>query len=343
MTAKPAQSKKKRIIQKEVFVKDLFVSVIVALRNDTTDDVDVVDYLHDLSDLLYRHYSNYEIIIVDNKLKADLMSVVVPLLSELPCIRVIQLSRKYSHDTAIMSGLEGSIGDYTVITDPSLDNPKDIIKIVDENTATDIIQGVAAARKGQRRFRQTLSRRLFYWYGRRFMHIDVPTNSTYFMALSRRAIRAITTSGRSDTHIRHMIAHVGFTYQTFPYETRANPVQSHSLRVGAIEAIDIVSSYSIHPLRFMAWLGFVASIVSIVYALYVVYIAATRQHVAEGWTTMSLQISGLFFVLFLMMVVLAEYIGKIMVESRKDVRYTVLDEQSSTVALADTGRRNIAS
>lgn len=343
MTAKPTQSKKKRIIQKEVFVKDLFVSVIVALRNDTTDDIDVAEYLRDLGDLLYRHYSNYEIIIVDNQLKADLMGSVIPLLAELPCIRVIQLSRKYPHDTAIMSGLEGSIGDYTVITDPSLDNPKEIIKIVDENSSADIVQGIAVARRGQRRFRQTLSRRLFYWYGRKFMHINVPTNSTYFIALSRRAIRALTTSGRSDTHVRQMVAHVGFTYKVFPYETRTNPVQSHSLRVGAIEAIDIVSSYSVHPLRFMAWIGFVASIASVIYALYVVYIAATRQHVAEGWTTMSLQISGLFFILFLMMVILAEYIGKIMVESRKDARYTVLDEQSSTVALADTGRRNVTS
>lgn len=343
MATKPPKSKKKRIIQKEVYVSDLFVSIVVALRNDTTNEIDVADYLRDLSDLMYRQYSNYEIIIVDNQLNLALMDTVTPLLSELPCIRIIQLSRRHPHDIAIMSGLEGSIGDYTVVTDPTLDNPKDIVKIVDENTSFDIVQGVAVAGSGQRRFRQTLPRRVFYWYGRRFMNVDVPTNSTYFIAFSRRAIRAITSAVHTDTHIRQMAAHIGFTYRLFPYETRANPVRSHSLRVGAIEAIDIVSSYSIHPLRSIAWLGFVASMASVVYALYVIYVAVTRQHVAQGWTTMSLQISGLFFILFLMMVVLAEYIGKIMVESRRDVKYTVLDEQSSTVSLADTGRRNITS
>ena len=175
------------------------------------------------------------------------------------------------------------------------------------------------------------------------MHVDVPTNSTYFMAFSRRAITAMSALSGQDSHVRQMAKIIGYSYLEYPYETKVNPIHSRSLRVGTVEALDIVSSYSVHPLRLMSWIGFIASILSILYAVYVIYVTLTKSSVAEGWTTMSLQISGMFFILFLLMIILAEYIGKILIQVRGDARYHVLDELTSTVSLADTERKNVTS
>ena len=330
---------KKRIIQKEVYVADIFVSVVVVLRKDV--DIDLTDYYRDLGDTLYRRYSNYEVIIVDNGSDPEHLAPIVALLTELPCFRILRLSRPYSHDTAVMAGLEGSIGDYTIVIDPTLDRMKDIPAIVDLNLKYDIVQGVAKPMRGEKTVRTSIGRRMFYWYSRKYMHIDVPTNSTYLLALSRRAVKAMTTTSRHDSHVRHMLRVIGYSYATYLYETSTSPVRNRSLKLGAMEALNIVSSHSSHPLRFMSWVGFSASIISIIYALYILVIALTKSHVAEGWVTMSLQISGMFFILFLFMIVLAEYIGKILVEARRDARYHVLDELSSTVSLADAERKNV--
>lgn len=338
----PAASKKRRIIQKEIFVLDIFVSVVVAPRGDEGDKADFVEYVRELSDMLFRAYSNYEIIVVDNQMPGEYIELLSTLLAELPCLRIIRLSRRHTHDMAIMAGLESTIGDHIVVTDPALDPIKSIPSIVEQNQVYDIVQGVAKPPKGKKSIRMTLSRRLFYQYSRRHMMIDVPTNATYFMALSRRATSALTSSTRRDTHVRFMIRTIGYMYYAMPYQVQVNPVRNRSLRVGILEAADIVSSYSVHPLRFMSWLGLFASILSIFYAAYVIYITITQQHVAEGWTTMSLQISGLFFILFLIIVVLSEYISKLLVESRRDPKYHVIDELVSTVALVDTGRKNIS-
>lgn len=339
--AEVKKGKKKRIIQKEVYVSDIFVSVVVVLRNDT--DIDPVEYYRELGDMLYRRYSNYEVIIVDNGIDFKHLAPITALLAELPCFRILRLSRTYSHDTAVMAGLEGSIGDYTVVTDPSLDQLKDIPNIVDLNMKHDIVQGIAKLRKSDKNAKNSLGRRVFYWYSRKYMNIDVPTNSTYLLALSRRAVKALTTTSRHDSHIRHMLRVIGYSYAVYAYETRTSPIRNRSLKVGAMEALNVVSSHSSHPLRFMSWIGFFASVLNIFYALYVLVVALTSSHVAEGWTTMSLQISGMFFILFLFMIVLAEYIGKILVEARQDSRYHVLDELSSTVSLADLDRKNITS
>jgi hypothetical protein len=126
------------------------------------------------------------------------------------------------------------------------------------------------------------------------------------------------------------------------YHTNEDPIRTASIKTGVVEALEIVSSHSTHPLRFMSWVGFFASMINLIYAIYVVVVALLKPHVAEGWTTMSLQISSMFFILFLFMIVLSEYVGKILNEARRDARYLVMDELSSTVSLADAARRNIA-
>lgn len=318
--------------------KDIFVSVIVAIERDFAD---LEDYCRLLSVELRSRYTNYEVIIVDNSLSRQNVTIVAGLLSELPCIRLIRLSREYTHDIAIMAGLEASIGDYTVVTDPAIDYIDDIYKVVDMNEKYDIVQGVADITTKKVLSGSSVGRRLFYWYNRKYISIDVPIQATYFMSLNRRAVRALTISTRHDSHIRHMIKTIGYTYGEYKYKTKVNPIKTHAIGTGTVEALDIITSHSVHPLRFMSWVGFFASFVNILYAIYVVVLVLTRDNLAEGWATTSLVLSGMFFFLFLFMVVLSEYIGKILIESRRDARYHVLDELSSTVSLADAERKNI--
>lgn len=318
--------------------EDIFTSVVVVARSDYRD---LVSYINDLSKMLAEKYTNYEIIVVDNGLATNTVKQLIELLDKLPCIRLLRLSRKYTHDTAVMAGIEGAIGDYTVITDPALDSVGEIPRIIKVNRDYDIVQGTAKV--SERRMLDTnLGRKIFYWYNRKHLLIDVSPRSTYFISLSRRAVRAITSSVRHDGHIRHIVKTIGYSYVEFDYKTLEDPTRSRSLKTGIIEALDIVSSHSTHPLRFMSWLGLFASIVNVVYALYVVVVALVQKDVAEGWTTMSLQLSSMFFVMFLFMLVLSEYIGKILNEARRDSRYNVMDELSSTVSLADTNRKNIS-
>ena len=314
--------------------QDIFVSVIVVARNFD----DFPNYCRKLSQKLMDSYTNYEIIIVDNDLSQNSVIAISGLLDELPCMRLIRLSRQYTYDIAVIAGLEGAIGDYAVVTNPVVD---DIT--VDMNKKHDIVQGVADITTKRLLSKSGIGRRLFYWYNRKYINIDIPLQATYLISLNRRAIRAITLSTRHDSHIRHMIRTIGYSYIEYTYSPLVNPVKKHGFGRGTLEALDIITSHSTHPLRFMSWVGFFASVVNMVYAIYVVVIAFTKKNVAEGWVSTSLELSGMFFLLFLFMVILSEYIGKILVESRRDARYYVLDELSSTTSLANAERKNITS
>jgi hypothetical protein len=66
-----------------------------------------------------------------------------------------------------------------------------------------------------------------------------------------------------------------------------------------------------------------------------------QRDVMPGWTTMSLQVSGLFFLVFIMMTMIGEHLGRLLDEAVDRPLYHVREEQSSSVMLSDLARRNV--
>lgn len=319
---------------KQSKIQDIFVSTVVAIDNNSGS---ATNYITQLSSLLMSRYANYEIVIALNVQDDALLHDLRSLTQKLPCLRLLTFSRVQEIGTAVYAGLESVIGDYVTVLIEGID-PVDVVPvIVEANKEADIVQGVSSVAP----VGIGVGRRAFYWYSRRYMGIDVPLNATYCIGLSRRAVNAITTSSRDHRHIRQLIRVIGFRLQHISYTPMGTPNRSWTLKTGVLEAFDIASSYSTHPLRLVSWVGVGASVLNLGYAAYVVAINLSGSEVARGWTTTSLQLSGMFFLLFLAVVVLSEYIGRMLIEQRHEQRYVISDEYTSTVSMADVNRKNI--
>lgn len=318
-------------------LRDIFVSSVIVVKANTEH---LSSYVQELSKVLRKNYTNYEIIVVDNGVAEEEVHELTEHLLKLPCIRVIRLAQNFKYDTALFAGLEVSIGDFVCTLDPMVD-PVDIIPtLIESNEGKDVVQGVSkvpikGSKVGQ------VGRKLFYWYNRRYIGIDIPLNATYLASYSRRAVNSLIQTTRSQRHIRHLARRVGYAYEIVPYQPTKDINTHRKLKTGFIEALEIAISYSTHPLRFVTWLGLSAGVVNVIYAMYVLTLHIIGDKVAEGWTTTSLQLSLMFFILFIIIVIISEYIGRILTESYKDPHYYVTDELTSSVALADTEKRNV--
>ena len=328
--------KKSRVLEKKE-LQDIFVSVVIVVRPET-EDLD--KYVRGLFKLLNTSYTNYEIIVVDNGANVNEFQLIANLLDELPCVRLIRLSQNFKFDTALFAGLDVSIGDYVCTLDIATDPVNNIKRLVEKNKTVDVVQGVSEIPiKGV--FGTQIGRRLFYWYNRKYIGIDIPLNATYHSSYSRRAINSLTAqSGRHHRHIRHMARRIGFNYEVMPYVPLINPSSQRKLRTGIVEALEIVTSYSTHPLRFVTWLGVIAGTVNVLYAVYVLILNIAGFNLTPGWTSTSMQLSLMFFILFAVLVILAEYIGRILTETHRDPQYLIADELTSTVSIADVNRKN---
>jgi glycosyltransferase involved in cell wall biosynthesis len=318
-------------------MQDIFVSVVIILKPES---IDARDDILKLYNILNINYTNYEIIIVNNGASLEEIDAIIELLVQVPCIRVIKLSQPSNYDTAIFAGLEVSIGDYVCTIDILIDPIDKIVDFVKRNQTCDVVQGISNTPICGV-FGSQIGRRLFYWYNRKYLGIDIPINATYFTSYSRRAINSITSSVRNYKHVRHLARRIGYGYKVQAYTPIKNPSSQRRLRTGVIEALEIVTSYSTHPLRFVTWLGFLASFINIIYAVYILILNIVNSRLEPGWTSISMQLSFMFFILFIIMIILTEYIGRILAESYREPNYVVADELVSTVALADPNRRNV--
>jgi dolichol-phosphate mannosyltransferase len=103
----------------------------------------------------------------------------------------------------------------------------------------------------------------------------------------------------------------------------------------------MVIAHSLLPLRIATLLGVAASFLNLLYLGYILAVVIVKQRIAEGWLTTSLSHTVMFLVLFLILAVLAEYIGRTLEEAKDQPLYFIERESSSAVSCYDKSRLNI--
>jgi dolichol-phosphate mannosyltransferase len=320
---------------------DTFVSVVAPLHNN--GDI-LGEFVEDTLVMLRSAFSNYEILLVDDYSIDTTEKMIQSLLNEYECLRYLRLSREYGTEMAISAGLDLAIGDFTVVLMPNTDPPKEVPRLIEAaRSGDDVLVGVQQDR-GNDSVLVRMGASIFYWYCKKFLNISLPKNSTEFCVLSRQAVNAITQIKEKYQYLRIFSSRVGYRVEQFTYAPICRNGRNRVRKLGeAVRmALNVAISNSKHPLRFVTWLGVVASGINFLYGVYVVFVYLLKSHTAEGWTTTSLQGSVMFFFVFLILAIIAEYVGRIFDESKNRPLYYAFQEKNSTVQIANEQRRNIA-
>jgi len=319
---------------------DLLVSVVMPLHDDAAM---LADAVRETSQVLASAYTHHEIVLVASSTDEATVRAAEPLLEELPCIRLLQLSRDFGRSTAILAGLGTAIGDYVVTMVPDTDPPDKIVEMVTKCREIDgTVNGVADAGRADGVVRSVL-KKVFHGFMRRFLHAQLLPGSTDFHVFSRRMVNALMQFREGARHLRLVTTTVGYRSAAFVYTplSRSGKSTHKGFMAEVNEGIEMIVAHSNHPLRFVSWLGVFASMLNLLYMLYAVAIYLFKKNVAEGWTTLSLQHGAMFFLIFCILAVLAEYVGRLLEASQGRPMYFLGDEKNSSVLLMETERRNI--
>lgn len=310
-----------------------FVSVVVVVPEHIED---IYVPLQQLSLTLDENYTDYETVIIAPGLHCTNALAEDRILKNINCVRIIQLSSPVYHDVALAAGLENAIGDFVVLWNPTAD-PVDIVPSLVEQcrSGIDVVIGVT---NKPRSFRYRFIRRLMNT-ALRTIDYDIPSNSTALRCLSRRAVNAVTRTGRFHHQFYLRIQKTGYPAGAFNY----TPIQENE-GAGFIESfrrlLRLMVFNSARPLRWMSMLGFCGSVAGFLFACYSVLVHLVSGHVVEGWTTIVLFMSLMFIVQFVMMAFFGEYLGRLLNESSAQAEYAVVYERNSDV-MVNTDRVNV--
>jgi len=316
------------------------VSIVVSLKQDAHLLENLVTEIDCTIGSSYRYF---EIVLVDDGSSDGTPALVLPLLMKIKRVRYMRLSRPFGRDAALSAGIESAIGDFVVTMDPRTDPIDDIppmIELCRKNGG--IVHGVAENPSTRSLTREWLGS-AFRSYCRRHLGVDIKRGVSDFRVMSRQAVNALLQVREQSRYLRVLTLTLGYQHEFFPYsiQAREGGPRLTTWRAEVATAIDLLAANTRHPLRMVTVAGLLGASLNLLYAGYVVVIFLIKPNVAAGWTTLSLQSSGMFFFVCLILAVLSEYVGIILGEVRSRPLYFVAQESNSSVLLEDTVHSSI--
>ncbi len=316
------------------------ISIVVPLEQDANLIEETVTALDQTLGGTFRFF---EIVLVDDGSTDGTASVVQPLLHKIKRIRYLRLSRPFGRDIAMSAGIESAIGDVVVTLDPRTD-PVDIIPemIAICRKSGGIVHGMAENVADRSMIREWTGS-LFRNYCRKHIGVDIKRGVSDLRVMSRQAVNALLQVREQSRYLRVLTLTLGYHHDFFTYSllNREGSQRTLAWHSEITTAIDLLAANTRNPLRMVTAVGLLGAFLNLLYAVYVVAIYFIKPVVAEGWTTLSLQFSGMFFLVCLILAVLSEYVGTILGEVRSRPLYFVSQESNSSVLLEDTVHSSI--
>lgn len=285
----------------------VFLSVVFVVRNQSGH---IENILSDAASGISSLVSDYELIIVDNASDDDSVSVFKNLTREngQANLQVYALTKEVDADTASWVGLENALGDFVVVIDPLADGIGFLPEMLDKAVSgADVVFANNEQKPDQSlayRGAYAVFNGLYQW----FNGIHLAKEAPQYRVLSKRVVNFILQHPQPAMTYRHLPATGGFARVNLNYSTA--PRVSHTKRLG--ESIDrgmrLLVSTTRAPMRLVTSLSLFGAVANLAYSIYVVAIGFLKEDVAPGWISLSLQQSGMFFLISLVLLVLGEYI-----------------------------------
>ncbi|MBV7429773.1 MULTISPECIES: glycosyltransferase [unclassified Acidovorax] len=285
----------------------IFLSVVYVVRNHEQHlEGILLSTTAQLSSLV----SDYEIIVIDKASDDQSLVVLKKLTSQsgLPNLQVYALIKEVDNDTAAWVGLENALGDFIAIIDPLKDDISFLPEMLDKAVNGADVVFASNAKKAKQGILYELAYAAFNRFYKIFNGIHLEKEAPQYRLLSRRVVNFIHQHPQPAITYRHLPATGGFTRANMEYSSEPHTPQVKRVGESINRGIRLLVSTTRAPMRLVTFLSLFGAIANLIYSIYVVAIGIFKTNVAPGWVSLSLQQSGMFFLISLVLLVLGEYI-----------------------------------
>ncbi|MEK7539953.1 MAG: glycosyltransferase [Patescibacteria group bacterium] len=320
---------------------ETLITVVMVMQNDQKI---ITETVTQTANLLSQSFRYFEILVVDNGSVDQSVETVKQLQLRIPNIRLLVLSRKYDQEIAFAAALDNSVGDYVVLMDIQFDPPALMPELLAKAQSGFDIVIAERNDRSDNTWTEKIFARFFYRIYGNISGFYFSPNASYFRVLSRRAVNSIIKIKNKSRYLKYFNALVGFT-QTYVKYDRVYKKDAKQTKVGfvrsLVKASDVIVSNTVMPLRLVSLLGVVASFLSLLFLIYVFVVSLIKDKVAEGWISSSVMNASMFFLVFLFLTVISEYISRILIESKDQPLYFIADEYNSKVLQTSQEKINV--
>ena len=245
-----------------------------------------------------------------------------------PRIRLIELSRNFGHQAALVAGIDASTAEIAISMDGDGQHPPEMLpQMIDlVLQGYDIVQTQRIDKHQPNSFKKNTSG-LFYKLINVMSGTQVIPGAADFRAMSRQAVLALRSMPEYHRFLRGMVAWIGYNSIILPYEPeeRSGGVSKYSLRKMFALAMDAIFSFSLAPLYIGLSFGGLLLLLAIAELTYVLSFWVTGQtsNLAPGWSSLMFIILLVSGMLMILMGFIGIYVGYIFQEVKGRPVYLV--------------------
>ena len=227
---------------------------------------------------------------------------------ELPNLQVYVLNKSVEENIAACIGLDKSLGDFVAVLNPLLDDISFLPKMLDK--AINSLDIVIAYNKNKyiKSFFYRFARKTFDFLYKLLNKTIITKDIFPYRLFSRRVTNQILQDPYPEMMLRHLPTSLGYERVELNYSSEFKTILNTNILYSIKKGLKFLISTSVAPMRIVSMLAVFGAFMNIIYSIYILIIALSKTKVAEGWITLSLQQSGMFFLISIFFFILSEYI-----------------------------------
>lgn len=271
---------------------------------------------------------NYELIFVNDGSTDASKMILTELAASDPSVRVINFSRNFGHEAAMIAGLDYSTGDGVVCMDADLQHPPECLAqiIIKFEEGYEVINMVRTKNKSAGIIKNITSS-AFYKFLNKISDVKLENNASDFFAMTSNAANVLKTNYREKVRfLRGYVQNIGFNRATIEYEARERVAGESKYSIAKLFkfSINTILCFSDLPLKLGIYSGIIVGLLGLMVMVETIYEWAVKG-TPNGYATIVVLLCFMFAMLFVIVGIIGEYIAILFTELKDRPIYIIHD------------------
>lgn len=320
---------------------DKLVSVVVSVYNE---ELALREFYQDTGKILRElpQTWDYELIFVNDGSTDGSLPILSELAQRDPKIRVINFSRNFGHEAAMIAGIDHALGDGVICMDADLQHPPECIpKILEKFDAGYEVINMVRTKNRTAGLIKNITSAAFYKLINHLSDVKFEPNASDFFAVNRAAADVLRTSYREKVRfLRGYVQSLGFNKTTLEYEARPRFAGESKYSIKSLFrfSINTILCFSDLPLKLGIYSGCGVAMFGILMMIYTIYTWA-KYGAPSGYATIVVLMSFMFAMLFVIVGIIGEYIAILFAELKDRPVYIIKDTQNMPESSRETRKK----
>ncbi|MCR4756537.1 MAG: glycosyltransferase family 2 protein [Butyrivibrio sp.] len=306
------------------------LSIIVPCYNEQENILDFYNELLKNEAFFKSHDVDIEIIYVNDGSKDGTVAEVKKLHERDERVHLINFSRNFGKESAMIAGLERAKGDFVAIMDCDLQDPPALLPQMYEaivNEGYDSVATRRVSRKGEPPIRSFFAR-MFYRIINKMSKTEIVDGARDYRLMNRQFVDAVLSMGEYNRFSKGIFGWVGFKNKWIEFENveRQKGETKWSFWKLFLYALDGIVAFSTAPLAIASFMGVLFCLLAFIFIIFIIVRKLMFGDPTSGWPSLVCIISLVSGVQLFCIGIVGQYLSKTYLEVKKRPLYIVKEE-----------------